>query len=260
MTKESLGNRAINCSAYADEILNSLDGQHGHLAVISVGDDPASAAYVRGKHKDCQRVGFGWTHYTFPDGTPENDIERTIIDLNYNPYITGIIVQLPLPKGYNDEYLTNLVYPDKDVDGFTPDSYYYPCTPEGVIYIAEHEVGDLTGKNVVIIGRGRLVGRPLVQMMIDKNATVSVCHSKTPQDTIKRLTEIADIIVVATGTPEKWHFNNPNAIVIDCGISRNTEGKLVGDVAYTPGRCTPVPGGVGLMTRAMLMNHVGRKD
>lgn len=259
MTKESLGERAINCSEYADEILNSISG-HGHLAVISVGDDPASAAYVRGKHKDCQRVGFGWTHCTFPDGAPERDIVRTIIDLNNNPYITGIIVQLPLPQGYNDVYLTNLIHPDKDVDGFVLDSDFYPCTPEGVIYVAEHELGTLEGKNVVIIGRGKLVGKPLVQMMINKNATVSVCHSKTAPAMIKRLTENADVIVVATGTPEKWHFNNPNAIVIDCGISRNAEGKLVGDVAYTPGRCTPVPGGVGLMTRAMLMRHVERRN
>ena len=258
MTKESLGNNAIDCRAMADEILNSITG-YGHLAVISVGGDPASAAYVRGKHKDCQRVGFGWTHYAFPDLTPQRDIERTIIELNNNPEITGIIVQLPLPEGYDAEYLTNLVYPDKDVDGFVYGSDFSPCTPEGVIYIAEHEVGDLTGKNVLIIGRGPLVGRPLTQMMIDKNATVSICHSKTPLDVVKRLSEMADVIVVATGTPEKWHFNNPGAIVIDCGISRNAEGKLVGDVAYTPGRCTPVPGGVGLMTRAMLMKHVERK-
>ena len=259
MTKESLGNRTINCAEYADAVLNSITNK-GHLAVISVGGDPASIAYMRGKHKDCQRVGFGWTHYAFPDLTPSRDIERTIIELNNNPEITGIIVQLPLPEGYDADYLTGLVYPDKDVDGFVYGSDFSPCTPEGVIYIAEQEVGDLTGKNVVIIGRGRLVGRPLVQMMIDKNATVSVCHSKTSENMIKYLTEKADVIVVATGTPEKWFFNNSNAIVIDCGISRNAEGKLVGDVAYTPGRCTPVPGGVGLMTRAILMKHVEREN
>ena len=259
MTKESLGNNAIDCHAMAEEILNSITG-YGHLAVISVGDDPASAAYMRGKHKDCQRVGFGWSHYAFPDGTPQRDIERTIIELNSNPKITGIIVQLPLPEDYDAEYLTSLVYPHKDVDGFVYCSDFSPCTPEGVTYIAEHEVGDLTGKNVLIIGRGPLVGRPLTQMMIDKNATVSVCHSKTPLDVIKRLSEMADVIVVATGTPEKWTFNNVNTVVIDCGISRNKEGKLVGDVLYTPGRFSPVPGGVGLLTRAMLMKHVERKN
>ena len=258
MTKESLGNNIIDCKKYADNILNSISGD-GRLAIISIGENAASEAYMRGKQKDCDRVEFYCSRHHFPNGTPQSAIVDTISILNNDERVTGIIIQLPLPGGYDEEYLTSLVYPEKDVDGFVEGSHFQPCTPEGVIYIAEQEVGDLTGKNVVIIGRGRLVGRPLVQMMIDKNATVSICHSKTPQDAIKRLTEIADVIVVATGTPEKWHFNNPNAIVIDCGISRNEEGKLVGDVAYTPGRCTPVPGGVGLMTRAMLMKHVERK-
>lgn len=259
MTKESLGNRVIDCKKYADDILNSITG-HGHLAIISVGDNAASESYMRGKQKDCERVGFVCERHHFPNGTPQTEIVHSITRLGNNPRITGIIIQLPLPEGYDEEYLTGLVECDKDVDGFLYDSCFRPCTPEGVIYIAEQEVGDLTGKNVVIIGRGKLVGRPLVQMMIDKNATVSVCHSKTSENMIKYLTEKADVIVVATGTPEKWFFNNSNAIVIDCGISRNAEGKLVGDVAYTPGRCTPVPGGVGLMTRAMLMKHVERKN
>lgn len=259
MIKESLGNRVIDCKKYADNILNSITG-HGHLAIISVGDNAASESYMRGKQKDCERVGFVCERHHFSIGTPQTEIVNVINTLNYNPKVTGIIVQLPLPEGYNEEYLTDLVECDKDVDGFLSDSDFYPCTPEGVIYIAEQEVGDLTGKNVVIIGRGKLVGRPLVQMMIDKNATVSVCHSKTSENTIKYLTEKADVIVVATGTPERWFFHNSNAIVIDCGISRNAEGKLVGDVAYTSGRCTPVPGGVGLITRAMLMKHVERKN
>ena len=214
---------------------------------------------MRGKQKDCERVGFNCSRYHFHNRTPQNAIVDTISILNHDEQVSGIIIQLPLPERYDAEYLTSLVYPEKDVDGFVEGSHFKPCTPEGVIYIAEQEIGNLAGKNVVIIGRGKLVGRPLVQMMIDKNATVSVCHSKTSESVVKYLTEKADIIVVATGTPEKWFFNNPNAIVIDCGISRNEEGRLVGDVAYTPGRCTSVPGGVGLMTRAMLMKHVERK-
>ena len=259
MTKESLGKRVIDCKKYADNILDSISGD-GRLAIISVGENAASEAYVRGKQKDCDRVEFHCSRYHFSNGTPQSAIVDTISILNNDERVTGIIIQLPLPEGYDEEYLTSLVYPEKDVDGFVEGSHFQPCTPEGVIYIAEQEAGDLTGKNVVIIGRGKLVGRPLVQMMIDKNATVSVCHSKTPENMIKYLTEKADVIVVATGTPEKWFFNNSNAIVIDCGISRNEEGRLVGDVAYTPGRCTPVPGGVGLMTRAMLMKHVERKN
>lgn len=258
MTKESLGNRVINCKKYADDILNSISGD-GCLAIISVGENAASGAYMRGKQRDCERVDFCCIRHNFEDGTPQKVIIDTINILNMDNRVTGIIIQLPLPKSYDEDYLTSLVCPEKDVDGFVARSLFKPCTPEGVTYIAEQEIGDLTGKNVVIIGRGKLVGRPLVQMMIDKNATVSICHSKTPQDVIKRLTETADVIVVATGTPEKWRFNNPNAIVIDCGINRNEEGRLVGDVAYTPGRCTPVPSGVGLMTRAMLMKHVERK-
>jgi len=251
----------IDCKKYADEILDGITG-HGCLAVISVGNDPASMSYIKGKKKDCERVGFGFSHYAFPEDTNLESIMYTINMLNNNPDVTGIIIQLPLPKHLDADAICKCVTPEKDVDGFRPDSPYKPCTSEGIVHIMKKEKGDLTGLHAVIIGRGKLVGKPLAKMLLDENMTVTVCHSKTPKEDIYRLADYADAVIVAIGRPKAFGFADmyDDAVVIDCGVNRDENGKLCGDVAYAnTEHCTPVPGGVGLLTRAMLMKHVERK-
>lgn len=253
----------IDCKSMADEILNSITG-HGCLAVISVGNDPASQSYIKGKKKDCERVGFEFRHFHYEDdiSVTTGKITNKIFELNSDPTVTGIIIQLPLPPHLNADLLCSRIVPEKDVDGFRPDSPFKPCTPEGIVHILEHEMGSLTSKHAVIIGRGKQVGKPLMQMLLDKNMTVSVCHSKTTQYDIDCLSVNADAIIVATGKPNYFIFDqiSTDCVVVDCGIHRMKNGKLCGDVlsADTDYR-TPVPGGVGLLTRAMLMKHVERK-
>lgn len=251
----------IDCKSMADKILDSITG-HGCLAVISVGGDPASQSYIKGKKKDCERVGFDLVHYQMPVGVTQEEILDLICNLNNDPEVTGVIVQLPLPDYLDADLLCQSIAPEKDVDGFRPDSPFKPCTPEGIVYILEHEMGDLAGKHAVIIGRGKLVGKPLIQMLLDKNMTVSVCHSKTTSYDIESFSVNADAIIVAAGKPQHFCFDfcSTDCIVVDCGIHRLPDGKLCGDVrsADTEYR-TPVPGGVGLLTRAMLMKHVERK-
>ena len=252
----------IDCKAYADEILNGITG-HGHLAVISVGNDPASMSYIKGKRLDCERIGFGFTHHQFREGISMQSLVSLINRLNNNDEITGIIVQLPLPDYLDADAICQCVVPEKDVDGFRPDSPYKPCTPEGILHIMKKEMGDLTGKHAVIVGRGKLVGKPLAKMLLDENMTVTVCHSKTPADVVKSLSWHADAVIVAIGKPHALGFAciDRNAVVIDCGVNRDENGKLCGDVAYAyTERVTPVPGGVGLLTRATLMKHVERKE
>jgi methylenetetrahydrofolate dehydrogenase (NADP+)/methenyltetrahydrofolate cyclohydrolase len=251
----------IDCKAYADEILNSITG-HGHLAVISVGYDPASESYIKGKKKDCERVGFGFSRYHFVEGVEQGEIVSAIRTLNGNPDVTGIIVQLPLPAGYDADEITRCVEREKDVDGFRTDSPYKPCTPEGIVYLLKRELGDLTGKHAVVIGRGKLVGKPLAKMLLDENMTVSVCHSKTSWNDMDNLAFMADAVVVAVGKANAIRFSDfvGDAVFVDCGVNRDEFGKLCGDVAYcSTNRYTPVPGGVGLLTRAMLMKHVERR-
>lgn len=251
----------IDCKHYAGEILDSITG-YGHLAVISVGEDPASMAYIRGKKRDCERVGFGFSHYPFPDDTNMESVLYTIKLLNDNPDITGIIVQLPLPKHLDAEAICNSVAREKDVDGFRPDSPYLPCTPEGVVHILRRELRNLTGRHAVIIGRGKLVGKPLQRMLLDEDMTVSVCHSKSNRNDIYALADNADAVILAVGQANVMGFGclRDDAVVIDCGVNRLKNGKLCGDLAYCNAeRRTPVPGGVGLMTRAMLMKHVERR-
>lgn len=252
----------IDCKKYADEILNSVTG-YGHLAVISVGDDPASQSYIKGKRKDCERVGFGFTHYAFPVGVTHQELIEYIKQLNYNPKITGIIVQLPVPKGLDADEITSHIIPWKDVDGFGSMSPYKPCTPEGILYVLKKELGSLIGKHAVIVGRGKLVGKPLSKMLLDEDMTVTVCHSKTPRVDVQDLASLADAIIVAAGVPDHFAFGRlqRHTVVIDCGVHRMLDGKLCGDVSYTSnGNCTPVPGGIGLLTRAMLIKHVEVKN
>lgn len=251
----------IDCKKYADEILDGITGR-GHLAVISVGSDPASMSYIKGKRKDCERVGFGFTHYPFPEDVNMESIVHTINLLNNNPDITGIIVQLPLPDHLDAEAIVGSVAREKDVDGFRPNSPYKPCTPEGIVFILKKELGALSGKHAVIIGRGKLVGKPLRKMLLDEDMTVSICHSKSVKGDIYALTCHADAVIVAVGKPKVmgFAFLKDDCVVIDCGVNRDENGKLCGDIGYcNSDRRTPVPGGVGLLTRAMLMQHVERK-
>jgi methylenetetrahydrofolate dehydrogenase (NADP+)/methenyltetrahydrofolate cyclohydrolase len=254
--------RMIDCKKYADEILDSISG-YGHLAVISVGNDPASQSYIKGKKKDCERVGFGFTHIQFPEDVEEKEVVEAIWELNYNKDVTGIIVQLPLPEHLVADEICRNIRVTKDVDGLLPWSLYKPCTPEGIVYLLKKELGDLTGKHAVIVGRGKLVGRPLTNMLLAENMTVSVCHSKTCEKDLVHLTDNTDAVIVAIGKPKALHFNNVKneTVVVDCGVNRDKNGKLCGDVNYANTELiTPVPGGVGLLTRAMLMKHVERKD
>lgn len=250
----------IDCKKYADEILDSITG-YGHLAIISVGDDPASMSYIKGKRKDCEKVGFGFTHLAYPENVDEATIITAIMELNFRQEVTGIIVQLPLPKHLNAERICESIVPEKDVDGFRHDSPFKPCTPEGIMYLLKRELGDLTGKSAVIVGRGKLVGKPLAKMLLDEDMTVSVCHSKTSKRDLADLVETADAVIVAIGKARAiqlmvWRY----AVVVDCGVNRDERGTMCGDVEYcSTDRYTPVPGGVGLLTRAMLMKHVERR-
>lgn len=253
----------IDCKKYADEILNSVTG-YGHLAVVSIGDDPASQSYIRGKRKDCERVGFKFTHCSFKAGDPEEEIAFCIHTLNRDPNVTGIILQLPVPDGYDADWLAGMIDKSKDVDGLRPDSPFKACTPEGIVYLLKKELGELAGQHAVVIGRGRLVGKPLAKMLLDEDMTVTVCHSKTSLKSLYGLTSKADAVVVAAGIPQYFVFDyddiKPNTVVVDCGVHRTADGKLCGDVHYSySDYCTPVPGGVGLLTRAMLIKHVERE-
>lgn len=230
------------------------------LAIVQVGDDPASNSYVKGKKKDCDELGINRVHIKLTENTTQYTLECTLIDLSFDNDITGIIVQLPLPKHLiaNNGYINV----NKDVDGFELGTYFTPCTPLGIkMYLQDRGV-DFDGKNVVIIGRSEIVGKPMAKLMLDANATVTVCHSHTID--ITQYTKIADIIIVAVGkrnffTRDMIGDNRP--IVIDVGINRNEEGKLCGDCDYANlvdvcEYVSPVPNGVGLLTRLALMMNV----
>ena len=218
-------------------------------------------SYIRGKKKDCERVGFGFKHYAFADGDPEEEVASCIAKLNRDPGVTGIILQLPVPNGYDADWLAGMIDKSKDVDGLNANSPFKPCTPEGIVYLLKKELGELTGKHAVIIGRGKLVGKPRAKMLLDEDMTVTVCHSKTTDFDLDRLVLNADAIIVAVGIPEHFVFDviGCNTVVVDSGVNRDENGKLCGDVLYSfSSKTTPVPGGVGLLTRAMLIKHVER--
>jgi methylenetetrahydrofolate dehydrogenase (NADP+)/methenyltetrahydrofolate cyclohydrolase len=239
------------------------------LAVILVGDDPASQSYVKGKSKACEEIGIINKTITLPSDITEQDLIKTINELNLNPHIHGILVQLPLPDHIDEHHIMNCIAPEKDVDGFHPmnvDALYtnkfnriLPCTPKGIIHLLNDNNIQIAGKNAVVIGRSNIVGLPIAKLLLDNNATVTVCHSKT-KDLVK-ITSEADILIVAIGKPKfvKAHMIKPGAVVIDVGVNR-VDGKLVGDVdfndvAYRTGAITPVPGGVGPMTITCLMEN-----
>lgn len=250
----------INCKAIAQEILDevkSVDTPKG-LLIIAVGHNPASESYIKGKVKDCEYCGIP-CHIARP--TTQDALYETIMTANMDKSIGGIIVQLPLPEGWDEDYYTALVSRDKDVDGFRYDSAFAPCTPEGIMHILHKEVGDLVGKDVLVIGRGKLVGEPIVKMLVNEDCTVTIAHSKTIG--LRHYIQEAEIIISATGRFGLVDLLDceDSIVVIDAGVTRNNEGKLVGDCYNFTEECynlkvTPVPGGVGLLTRAMLMKHM----
>ena len=249
-------NNKIPCKVYANEILErvKLSDNKKKLMILSVGDDPASQSYIKGKIKDCEYCGVPYEHIK----CPPDSLLSNIWYGNKNPEVGGIIVQLPLPDGMNEDYYLDKVSLKKDVDGFRENSPYLPCTPEGIMYILHKELGCLSGKVALIVGRGRLVGQPISKMLLEKDCTVIVTHSKTKD--LPELIKIADIIVSGVGKSNTVDctYCKPGAIVIDAGINQNEHNKLVGDCYNFKEdiRYTPVPGGVGLMTRAMLMSHM----
>lgn len=240
------------------------------LAVILVGNDPASKVYVRNKSKACQEVGIEYEEILLDENTTMDKLLSIIKKLNDRKDINGILLQSPIPKGLNIQEAFNLIDYRKDVDGFNPinigklltgQDCFISCTPFGIMKMFEEYNIDLTGKNAVVIGRSNIVGKPMAQCLLNKNATVTICHSKTKN--IGKITKNADIIVSAVGKINMVtkEMVKPGAVVIDVGMNRNEEGKLVGDVDFenvskVSSYITPVPGGVGPMTIAMLLNNV----
>jgi methylenetetrahydrofolate dehydrogenase (NADP+)/methenyltetrahydrofolate cyclohydrolase len=250
------------------EEVKNLEDKPG-LAVVLVGDDPASLVYVRNKERICKRLGLNYRLMRFPQSADKNEILSTIESLNSDKEINGIIVQIPLPEHLDPFEVVSAIDPLKDVDGLHPDNLgrllsgkprIIPCTPLGVIELLKRENIDIRGKNAVIVGRSNLVGKPLFHLLLSLDATVTVCHSKTRD--LKEETSRADILVCAVGVPKLISADmvKEGATVIDVGINRIGD-RLVGDVDFEnimgiASAITPVPGGVGPMTVAMLMKNV----
>ena len=240
------------------------------LAVIMVGDDKASQVYVRNKSKACDEIGIEYEEYLKDASTTQEDLLNLIDELNAREDISGILLQSPIPKHLDIREAFNRIDYKKDVDGFNPinvgklaigEDCFISCTPYGVVKLLEANNIKIEGKHVVILGRSNIVGRPLIQCMLNEHATVTVCHSRTQN--LKEFTKQADILISAIGKAKfvTEDMVKDGAVVIDVGINRNDEGKLVGDVDYEnvepkTSYITPVPGGVGPMTIAMLMNNV----
>jgi methylenetetrahydrofolate dehydrogenase (NADP+)/methenyltetrahydrofolate cyclohydrolase len=240
------------------------------LAVIQVGNDPASSVYVRNKKKACEYCEMGSVSYELPEETSEEELLSLIGSLNEDDKINGILVQLPLPRHINEDRIIRAISPGKDVDCFHPENVgklwigepgFLPCTPAGVIQLLKRSGIEVQGKECVVIGRSNIVGKPMSLLLLRENATVTICHSR-PVD-LKAVTKRADILVVAVGKPKfiTADYVKEGAVVIDVGIHRKEDGKLCGDVDFDDvAECcsyiTPVPGGVGPMTIAMLMQNL----
>jgi len=251
------------------EELRERFGRAPTLAVVLVGSNPASEIYVRNKIKACQKVGINSVDRKLPETITQEELNRVVKELNENPEVDGIIVQLPLPEHLSCREVINYISPEKDVDGFHPvnvgkcmlglyEEGLMPCTPAGVMKFFEEYGIELQGKNAVMVGHSNIVGKPLANMLLNANATVSVCHVYTKD--LKSYTREADILCVATGVPHliKEDMVKEGAVVIDIGISRLPDGKIVGDVDFERVKekvsaITPVPGGVGPMTITMLL-------
>lgn len=237
------------------------------LAVIQVGNDPASSIYVRNKKRACAYVGIESLSYELPEETTEEELAKLVKELNENDKVHGILVQLPLPKHINADTIIRTISPDKDVDGFHPESVgrlcigepgFVSCTPAGIIQLLKRSGIEIEGKECVVVGRSNIVGKPMSILLLRENGTVTITHSRTKD--LKEVTGRADILVVAIGKPKfiTEDYVKEGAVVIDVGMHRNEENKLCGDVDFDDVKdkvsaITPVPGGVGPMTIAMLM-------
>ena len=238
------------------------------LAVIIVGEDPASKVYVRNKERACEECGFYSEKYALPEETTQEELLGLIDELNHNPRIDGILCQLPVPKHINEQAIIDAISPEKDVDAFHPINVgkimvgnfdFLPCTPAGVMQLLEEYDIDPNGKNCVVIGRSNIVGKPMAMLLLHKNGTVTICHSRTKN--LKEVCAQADILVAAVGKADfvTADMVKEGAVVIDVGMNRK-DGKLCGDVAFDEvnekaSYLTPVPGGVGPMTITMLMKN-----
>ncbi|MCI9082603.1 MAG: bifunctional methylenetetrahydrofolate dehydrogenase/methenyltetrahydrofolate cyclohydrolase FolD [Lachnospiraceae bacterium] len=244
-------------------------GKTGALAVIQVGADPASCVYVRNKKNACAYIGIESLAYELSEETTEEELLELIAELNGRQEVKGILVQLPLPQHICEDKIIQAISPDKDVDGFHPQSVgamtigepgFLPCTPAGIVQLLKRSGVEIAGKHCVIIGRSNIVGKPMALLMLRENATVTVAHSKTRN--LPQLCRQADILIVAIGKPRfiGAEYIKEGAVVIDVGIHRDENNKLCGDVKYeeavtAASAITPVPGGVGPMTIAMLMSN-----
>jgi len=239
------------------------------LAVVIVGDNAASRIYVNAKKKDCEACGINSFEFALPADAGEGALLELIAELNARADVHGILVQLPLPAGYSEQAVIQAIAPEKDVDAFhfenvgkitTGDFIFLPCTPAGVMEILEHYGIDPAGKHCVVVGRSNIVGKPQALLLLHKHATVTICHSRTPD--LAAMTRQADILVAAVGKPGLITADmvKPGAVVIDVAINRKDNGKICGDVDFdgvsaVASHITPVPGGVGPMTRAVLLRN-----
>lgn len=239
------------------------------LAVIIVGDNPASRVYVNSKKKACEEVGFNSYEYALPEETTQQELLDLVEELNNDEKVNGILVQLPLPKQIDENAIINAISPDKDVDAFHPfnvgkimigEYAFLPCTPAGIMELIDSTGVEIAGKSCVVIGRSNIVGKPMSMLLLHRSGTVTVCHSKTKN--LKEICQNADILVAAVGRPNfvTGDMVKEGAVVIDVGINRMEDGKLCGDVNFAEAEkkasyITPVPGGVGPMTIAMLMKN-----
>ncbi len=257
-----------------DELKNEVaalkeKGIHPGLAVILVGEDPASQVYVRNKKLACEYVGINSFEYLLPESTTQEELIELIEKLNKDDTVSGILCQLPVPKHIDEEAVINAIAPNKDVDAFHPVNVgkimtgnfdFVPCTPAGVMELIDESGIDVKGKECVVVGRSNIVGKPMAMLLLHRHGTVTICHSRTAD--LAEKTKNADILVAAVGIPEfiKGDMIKPGAVVIDVGINRIAPKKLVGDVEFEAAEkvaaaITPVPGGVGPMTIAMLMKN-----
>lgn len=244
-------------------------GRECALAVIQIGNDPASSVYVRNKKKACEYIGIRSLSYELDENTSEDELLALIDKLNADPSVHGILCQLPLPKHMDEDKVIKRISPEKDVDGFHPQNVgalvigqqgFVSCTPAGIIQLLKRSNIQMEGKHCVVIGRSNIVGKPMALLMLRENATVTICHSRTRN--LKELCKEADILIVAIGKPQfiTADYVKEGAVVIDVGIHRDENNKLCGDVKYdevepVASAITPVPGGVGPMTIAMLMHN-----
>ncbi len=244
-------------------------GIEGTLAVIQVGNDPASSVYVNNKKRACEFIGINSKSFELPEETTQEELLKLIDDLNNDTSVNGILVQLPVPAHIDEKTIINAISPKKDVDGFHPENVgsltigqegFVSCTPAGIIELLKRSDVDMAGKNCVVVGRSNIVGKPMALLMLRENATVTITHSRTAN--LKEVCSNADILIVAIGKKEfiTGEYIKEGAVVIDVGIHRDENNKLAGDVKYDEAeakasKITPVPGGVGPMTIAMLMHN-----